>query len=111
MTYDELFVGRRLGLGRSESGGKAEAEEGQGNSVVLEITEPIIPCANLCRLPYIYHPDRSPPERTRACQNFLTILDRAPGLTGWYAKVIRPGTVRLYDTIEFITTEVVSEGG
>ena len=88
LAFDDLAVGQRLHV---------------GNTVVLEITEPVIPCANLCKLPYVNHPDKSTPERIQACQDFLQVLDQAPGLRGWYAKVIEPGKVKEHDAVELIT--------
>jgi MOSC domain-containing protein YiiM len=63
------------------------------NEVVLEITEPVIPCANLCKLPYINNDSKTPKERIKDCQEFISLLDSKPGLRGWYAKVIKEGAI------------------
>jgi MOSC domain-containing protein YiiM len=62
-------------------------------AVVLEITEPMIPCANLCKLPCINNEQKTPKERIEACQQFLDLLDKESGLRGWYAKVIQEGRI------------------
>jgi MOSC domain-containing protein YiiM len=61
--------------------------------VVLEITEPIQPCANLCKLPYINDESLTPKERIEKCKIFLRQLDQWDGFRGWYAKVIQPGSI------------------
>ncbi len=63
------------------------------NEVVLEITEPVIPCVNLCKLPYINNDSKTPKERIKGCQEFISLLDSKPGLRGWYAKVIKEGAI------------------
>jgi len=68
------------------------------NGVVVEITEPIIPCPNLCRLSLFNHGE--PAERVKRCQSFLKFLDQREGFRGWYAKVIGTGgTVKIGDSI------------
>jgi hypothetical protein len=69
------------------------ADDDSAAVVVLEITEPIIPCANLCKLPYINNEQKTPKERIQACQHFLDLLDKESGLRGWYAKVIQEGRI------------------
>lgn len=68
-----------------------------GEQVTLEITEPMEPCANLCKLPYIN--DGEPRKRLEKCQKLLSQLGRHAGLRGWYAKVIQPGNVQVGDVI------------
>jgi MOSC domain-containing protein YiiM len=59
---------------------------------VLEVTKPCTPCDNLYLLPYV-GPTRGP--------EFLkTMLDRR----GWYARVVREGTVRRGDPIEILSS-------
>ena len=70
-----------------------------GDNVRLQITEPIEPCANLCKLPYINDAKQSPKQRIENCQSFLSRLDISDGLRGWYAKVLQPGMVRVGDAI------------
>lgn len=67
--------------------------------VILEITERMEPCANLCKLPYINNPELKPMERIQKCQQLLTVLDKEDGLRGWYAKVIQEGTIRPRDKV------------
>jgi MOSC domain-containing protein YiiM len=62
-------------------------------AVVIEITERIEPCANLCKLPYINDPMLRPTDRIQRCQDFIQYLDRFDGFRGWYAKVIGEGGV------------------
>jgi MOSC domain-containing protein YiiM len=68
----------------------SEDEEG---CVIVEITEPMPPCGNLCKLPYINDPEKTPKERVATCQEMLQILDQQPGLRGWYAKVLQGGDI------------------
>ena len=75
-----------------------------GEDVVVEITEPIVPCGNLCRLPYVVGDPRSDPKQRMArCQYFLEMLGRREGLRGWYAKVVRGGIVRVGDSLSAAT--------
>jgi MOSC domain-containing protein YiiM len=70
--------------------GKNEEED----VVVVEITEPIEPCANLCKLPYINDDSLSPKDRIQRCQDFIVHLDQHDGYRGWYAKVIEGGVIK-----------------
>jgi MOSC domain-containing protein YiiM len=67
--------------------------EDKEGCVVVEITEPMPPCGNLCKLPYINDPEKTPKERVATCQEMLNILDQQPGLRGWYAKVLQGGDI------------------
>lgn len=71
-----------------------------GGNVVVEITEPIEPCANLCKLPYINEDTLVPKDRIERCRKFIDQLDAHDGLRGWYAKVITPGNVMVGDTFQ-----------
>jgi MOSC domain-containing protein YiiM len=73
-----------------------------GEKVVLEITEPIEPCANLCKLPYINNDTLAPKDRIERCRNFIEQLDAHDGLRGWYAKVTTPGNVVVGDTFQLL---------
>jgi hypothetical protein len=64
-----------------------------GHEVIIQVTEPIVACANLCKLDYINNPEKTPKQRIQACNEFLDVLDLAPGLRGWYAKVLKEGTI------------------
>ena len=73
-----------------------------GEQVLLEITEPIEPCANLCKLPYINSQNLTPKQRVDQCLKLISQLDVSDGLRGWYAKVLQPGTVRVGDTLRLV---------
>ena len=91
LAYDDLDEGRRIAL---------------GSLVVVEVTEPIIPCANLCKLPYINDESKLPHERIATCQTFLERLDQLPGLRGWYAKVLQEGELRISDEVKLLPVPV-----
>lgn len=59
-----------------------------GTRVVLEVTEACHPCKTLGHLPYVG------PDRVR---DFIAIMK---GRRGWYAKVLREGTVQQGDRVE-----------
>ena len=72
-----------------------------GEDVIIEITEPMEPCANLCKLPYINDPSlASPRERVARCQYLLEALGVKQGMRGWYSKVIQGqgGIIRVGDS-------------
>ncbi len=70
------------------------------NEVIVEITEPMEPCANLCKLPYINDPSlASPKERVARCQYFIEALAQRQGLRGWYAKVVSGGLIKVGDSV------------
>jgi len=92
-------VGRRYLL---SAGASVVGRDQQDKGVLIEITEPMVPCANLCKLPYINSSDLRPADRIERCQSFLEWLGRAEGLRGWYAKVISEGNVRLGDKVTAI---------
>lgn len=94
LAYDSFQVGQRYKV---------------GTSVVLEVTEPVVPCANLCKLSYINSPDKSPKERVQACKDFIELLERKDGLRGWYAKVVVAGHVRVGDTMKLLKEKVTEE--
>jgi MOSC domain-containing protein YiiM len=70
-----------------------EENKDKEGCVIVEITEPMDPCANLCKLPYVNDPDKTPKERIATCQQMLNILDQQPGLRGWYAKILQGGDI------------------
>jgi MOSC domain-containing protein YiiM len=61
--------------------------------VILEITEPMEPCANLCKLPFINCDAIPPKERIQRCQDLILHLAKEDGYRGWYAKVVREGVI------------------
>jgi MOSC domain-containing protein YiiM len=74
IDYASMGPGRRIRVGEVE----------------IEVTRACEPCTNLYRLPYVGI-ERGP--------KFLkTMLDRR----GWYAKVTKPGTVRVGDSVELL---------
>ena len=80
--------------------GKDNVDDGSShNSVVIEITEPMEPCANLCKLPYINNEKIKPPERIERCKDLLDYLGRYDGYRGWYAKVRQAGQIGMGATL------------
>lgn len=86
------------------SPGVQVVQMGSSPPVVLEITEPVTPCANLCKLSYINDETKTPSQRIRTCQEFLEQLGQWPGLRGWYAKVITPGELQVNDAVQCLTS-------
>lgn len=71
--------------------------------VIVEITEPMEPCSNLCKLPYINDPSLpSSRERVARCQQFIEALGRRKGLRGWYAKEVQGGAIRVGDSVSVV---------
>jgi len=73
MAYATFAIGRRFKIGAT---------------AVLEVTEPIAPCAYLCTLPYL--------EQKWRCADFIRTLDKR---RGWYAKVVATGQVSVGDSV------------
>jgi MOSC domain-containing protein YiiM len=73
-------------------------------SVILEITEQMTPCANLCKLPYINQDSLDPKERISRCREFLAFLDRYDGYRGWYAKVVQEGFIHKGSIVRHISS-------
>jgi hypothetical protein len=69
------------------------------DDVVIEITEPMEPCANLCKLPYINDPNLEPRHRVARCQYFIEALGQRVGLRGWYARVVNDGIIQVGDSL------------
>jgi len=75
--------------------------------VIIEITEPMEPCANLCKLPFINDPTLSSArERVAKCQRFIAALGVKDGLRGWYAKVLSGGVIRVDDSVSLLGADV-----
>lgn len=88
----------RFSMGSQQSGGDKKTTT--MDDVIVEITEQMDPCANLCKLPYINNPNiASAKERVGRCQYFITALFQKEGLRGWYAKVIQGGVIHLGDSV------------
>lgn len=64
-----------------------------GEKLLVEITERIEPCANLCKLSFINDASLAPKEKMQKCMGFLESLDDVDGKRGWYAKIIGDGGV------------------
>lgn len=79
--------------------GKSKPLIPQNDGVVIEITEKIEPCGNLCRLPYINDEALEPKQRFENCKRFLLWLDEKDGLRGWYGKVLVEGKILLGDSV------------
>mmetsp|Transcript_9869 Transcript_9869/g.13907 ORF Transcript_9869/g.13907 Transcript_9869/m.13907 type:complete len:321 (+) Transcript_9869:117-1079(+) len=92
VPFDFFEVGKRYRFSRQRDNVK-------GGGVIVEITEPAVPCANLCKLPFINDDKLDPAQRIERCQEFVGRLGSAPGLRGWYAKVIEGGTIRVEDSV------------
>lgn len=77
-----------------------------GSTVVVQVTEPMIPCANLCKLPFVNDENLAPKQRIVRCQALLEFLDKpGDGFRGWYAKVIVPGVIHVGDTFLVLESE------
>jgi MOSC domain-containing protein YiiM len=93
IDYTFFEIGKRYSF---QTKGSAEKDEG----TVVEITERIEPCGNLCKLPYINDENIPPKERFEGCKKFLLWLDEKEGLRGWYGKIIgEGGAVKLGDQV------------
>ena len=74
-----------------------------GNKLIVEITERIEPCANLCKLHFINKASLAPKERIQRCIQFLKSMDDIDGQRGWYAKIIGDGgVVKIGDEVKSI---------
>jgi MOSC domain-containing protein YiiM len=87
VPFDFFRIGQRYQFSCPDDDAGAE------KAVIVEITEPMEPCANLCKLTYINDPNINPRDRIERCQDFLGFLNRFDGYRGWYAKVHRDGVI------------------
>lgn len=98
IAYNDIQVGQQYTFGTLNN-----------SAVTIQVTEPMIPCANLCKLSYINDANLVPKERIQKCQALLEFLDKpGDGFRGWYAKVITPGVISVGD--EFRVLMPPSEG-
>ena len=98
IDYTFFEVGKRYKFQTKE--GDSKTVGGKEDGVIVEITERIEPCGNLCKLPYINNESIPPKDRFEACKKFLLWLDEKEGLRGWYGKIIGDGgRVKLGDQI------------
>lgn len=93
--------------GNASSSSLASEVELLEEDVIIEITEPMEPCANLCKLPFINDPTLpSARERVAKCQRFIAALGVKDGLRGWYAKVLSGGVIRVDDSVSLLTAGI-----
>jgi len=91
----------------SSSSSSSSMIESAEEDVIIEITEPMEPCANLCKLPFINDPTLSSArERVAKCQQFIAALGVKDGLRGWYAKVLSGGVIRVDDSVSLLGADV-----
>lgn len=81
---------------------RLQLKRGRGQGVIVEITEPAVPCANLCNLEFINSRLLEPRQRIEKCQAFVEKLGIDDGFRGWYAKVISEGTIRPGDSVALV---------
>jgi len=93
VMYTFFDVGKRYRFVTHGDGGK---EEG---GVVIEITEKIEPCGNLCTLPFINDGQMQPKEKVERCKDFLFWLSQKDGMRGWYGRIIEGGAVNVGDRV------------
>ena len=101
IEYTFFEIGYRYKFSSSVSGNEKKIQQ---DDVIVEITERIEPCGNLCRLNYINDESLSPQERFENCKTFLLVLDEKDGLRGWYAKIIEGGRVKIGDSVSLVTS-------
>jgi hypothetical protein len=102
VDFDYFEVGMRyrfFSSSSTSSDGEGDDVTTLADDVVIEITEPMEPCANLCKLPYINDPILEPRHRVARCQYVIEALGQRAGLRGWYAKVVNGGIVRVGDSL------------
>ena len=100
VDFDFFQVGRSYRFSTQKKGGESE---GAVEDVIVEITEPMEPCANLCKLPYINDPTiASPQERLGRCQYLIAALGQKEGLRGWYARIVQGGVIHVGDSLSAI---------
>ena len=92
VSFDFFRIGQQYKFVPCELGVTQESITDE-KLVILEITEKMEPCANLCKLSYINEESLQPKERIVRCQEFIRFLDRYDGYRGWYAKVVQEGTI------------------
>ena len=108
LSFDDFEVGQKWQLGSQKLINNNDYGDDDA-VVVVEITEPVVPCANLCKLPYINDEAITPKERIARCQDFLQQLDQAPGLRGWYAKVIVEGVLTVHDSVQLLPADTQNQ--
>lgn len=105
ITYRYFQVGNKYFIGDTSISSTSDQSNDikTRRGVEIEITEPIVPCANLCKLSLINKFDLEPKFRVKRCKEFIERLDRHDGFRGWYAKILsHGGEVRLGDGIRLL---------
>ncbi|KAL7542469.1 hypothetical protein ACHAXR_011806 [Thalassiosira sp. AJA248-18] len=93
-------VGQRYRFSSQNKKGGDNKGGGAIEDVIVEVTEPMEPCANLCKLPYINDQSLSSPrERVARCQYLIEALGQKEGLRGWYARIVQGGVIRVGDSL------------
>jgi MOSC domain-containing protein YiiM len=115
IDYTYFEIGKRYqfqdGSKKKESNSNMDMDV-DVEGVMIEITERIEPCGNLCKLPYINDESLEPRERFENCKKFLLWLDEKDGLRGWYAKIVNGGgRIKLGDSIAAVSEKVSGVGG
>ena len=98
VTYHYFQVGKKYFIGETAST-YPDSDGKLRRGVEIEITEPIVACANLCKLPIINQSQLQPKARIKRCMDFLKRLDHENGVRGWYAKILGNGEVRIGDGV------------
>lgn len=93
VPYDYFQIGRRYMFISKDHADDDDDNNDNNSTVIVEITQKVDPCANLCKLSYINDNFLQPKQRISRCQDFLQFLDRYDGYRGWYAKVIQEGVI------------------
>jgi hypothetical protein len=108
VDFSFFRVGGRYRFTSKNDAGSSGESKAILNEVIVEITEPMEPCANLCKLPYINDPSLiSARDRVMRCKYFIDVLGRKDGLRGWYAKVIRGGMIKVGDSISDVVAMTI----
>jgi len=92
-------VGKRYRFATIAADAEGENTKSQEGGVIVEITEKVEPCGNLCKLPYINDMQMQPKERLEKCKDFLFWLSQRDGLRGWYGRIIEGGNVKIGDKV------------
>lgn len=101
VTFSFFQIGQQYQFQRETNNNN---DNTQGD-VIMEITAPMEPCSNLCKLPYVNDDRLSPKERISRCKAFLDRLGQVDGLRGWYAKVVQGGTVCVGDRLTLLLVD------
>ena len=97
VDFDFFKIGKTYRFTSQPEGAAASPDD-----TMITITEPMEACANLCKLPYINDYVSKPKERIAKCKGLIEALNQMPGLRGWYAKIIHPGTIRVGDRVAVV---------